>query len=125
MSSSGIFDILRSGALIALAAAMVSSGTGCAAMGRAWSAFFIHVEESHDLHEIRRDTREELAEQREEARREAAENEVEQARYAAERVRWEEEFCRCNQEAAQERLRSNIREEVESKIAFNVRQGLE
>jgi hypothetical protein len=125
MRIQGLSTILRSTVLVVATIAIVTSGTGCAAFGRAWSALIIHIEESHDLAEIRRDTREELAEQREEARREAAENEVEQARYEAERARWEQEFCRCNEQAAQERLRSNIREEVESKIAFNVRQGLE
>ena len=68
---------------LCLAATIVSSlisGSGCAALGRACNAFFIHVEETHDLAEVRSDTREALADQREEARRQAAERDVEQAR---------------------------------------------
>jgi hypothetical protein len=90
-----------------------------------WSALFLHVEEKHDLAEIRRDTREELADQREEARRQAAEDEVEQARLNAERAQWEAEFCRCNKEKEQEQLRAHIKETVESKLAFNVEHGIE
>ena len=122
MSKSRLFDSLRNAALLALAIATATGATGCSRM---WSALFLHVEESHDLAEIRRDTREELADQREEARREAAEDEVEQARLNAERARWEAEFCRCNKEKEQERLRSNIKETVESKLAFNVEHGIE
>lgn len=122
MSKSRLFDTLRSAALIALAAATATGATGCSRM---WSAFFLHVEEKHDLAEIRRDTREELADQREEARRQAAEDEVEQARLNAERARWEAEFCRCNKEKEQERLRAHIKETVESKLAFNVEHGIE
>jgi hypothetical protein len=122
MSSSRLIDSLRSYALLALALAVVTGGVGCSRM---WSALFIRVEEKHELAEIRHDTRRELADQREEARRQAAEDEVEQARLNAERAQWEAEFCRCNKEQEQERLRANIKETVESKLAFNVEHGLE
>lgn len=122
MSSPRLFVMLRSAALIALAAAIATGATGCSRM---WSALFIRVEEKHELAEIRHDTRRELADQREEARRQAAEDEVEQARLNAERAQWEAEFCRCNKEQEQERLRSNIKETVESKLAFNVEHGVE
>jgi hypothetical protein len=122
MSRTGLIHTLRSSVLIALAAFALTGASGCSRM---WSALFIRLDEKHDLAEIRRDTREELAEQREEERRLAAEDEVEQARLNAERARWEAEFCRCNKEMEQERLRSNIRETVESKLAFNVEHGVE
>lgn len=122
MSRLRLIDSLRSSALLALALAVVTGGVGCSRM---WSALFIRVEERHELAEIRHDTRRELADQREEARRQAAEDEVEQARMNAQRAQWESEFCRCNQEQAQERLRANIKETVESKLAFNVEHGLE
>jgi len=122
MSTTRLTDSLRSAVLLALAAVIVSGAGGCSRM---WSSLFIHIEEKHDLAEVRRDTRRELADQREEARRDAAEDEVEQARLNSERAQWEKEFCRCNKEAEQERLRANIRETVESKVAFNVEHGLE
>jgi hypothetical protein len=122
MSRSGPIHTLRSSALLALAALAFTGGSGCSRM---WSALFIRLDEKHDLAELRRDTREELAEQREDEREWAAEDEVEQARLNAERARWEAEFCRCNKEKEQERLRAHIRETVESKLAFSVEHGVE
>jgi hypothetical protein len=108
---------------------VLASSSGCAGVGQriegwcyglsAWS------QEKHDLADIRQDTRVALAEQEQEAMRLAAQRDVEQARLAAERQQLEMEFCRANQEALQRRMKSNVRETVESKVAFNVEQGLE
>lgn len=125
MSMPRITATLKAFCLTVTVAACVTSGTGCAALGRACNALFIHVEEKHDLAEIRSDTRQELADQREEARRQAAEHEVQQARYEAQRAAWEQEFCQANQESQHEALRRKIKETVESKVAFDVEQGLE
>lgn len=104
---------------------LVTFGSGCHHITGLYNATLIRAQEHHDLSRIRQDTREDLAVQREAARRLAAEREIEAARIAAERERLEMEFCRANQEALQMRVKSNIREELESKVAFNVVHGLE
>ena len=116
---------LRSGGLIAIAALCVTSGTGCTVLERWGNALFLHCAESHDLAEIRHDARSELSEQLIEERREAALREVELARFEAERRQLEREFCVCNEEVLRQQLRSNIREQLESKVAFNVTQAIE
>lgn len=88
-----------------------------------WS--LVKAKERQDLGEIRRDTRDELAEQRQLALQAAYERDLAEARLAAQRQMLEAEMCRANQEAANERIRSNIKETVESKLAFNLQQGLE
>ncbi len=88
------------------------------------SAILTHTQEYQELSRIRKDTDRQLAEERAKERRLAAERDIELARIAAERARTEIELCQANQEAQRERLRSNIREVVESKVAFDVRQGL-
>ncbi|MFM7070815.1 MAG: hypothetical protein ACKO38_03345 [Planctomycetota bacterium] len=83
------------------------------------------VEHAHDLARIRHDTRDKLADQREETRRIESDRVLEEAKLNAERQQLEAEFCHANQEALKERLRSNIKETVESKVAFNLQQGME
>jgi len=85
----------------------------------------VRSQQKHELADIRQDTRLALAEQEREALRLAAEREVQAARLDAQRRQWEMEFCQANQEALQRRIQSNLRETVESKVAFNVEQGLE
>jgi len=114
----------RRGAFLALAV-LVAGQSGCNALARWGSAVFVHCAESHDLAQIRHDTREELSEQLIEERRQAAEREVELARYEAGRRQMESQFCLANQEALQQRLKSNIRQQLESKVAFNVTQEIE
>ncbi len=121
-------DMLRLSVLTVVA--LTGMGlTGCAAAGRhvaeLYSVALIRAQESRDLSRVRQDTRDEMAQQREEARRIAAERDIEQARMAAQRAQLEMEFCRANQEAQQQQLQRNIRESVESRVAFNVVQGLE
>ena len=120
--------LLRTGSLLACCVCLASL-SGCTAVSQhlagIYNAALIHAQEKQDLASIRRDTREALAEEREKARRVAAEREVEEARIAAERQRLEMQFCQANQEAAQRKVKSNIREVLESKVAFNVEQGLE
>jgi hypothetical protein len=98
--------------LLALLFTTALVGPGCAGVGQHVSNWYyglaLHAQRHHELADIR-----------------AAEREVEQARLDAERRTLEMEFCRANQEALQRRMKSNIRETVESKVAFNVEQGLE
>ena len=119
------FQTLRNVVLGVTIGILATAGTGCHHLTGLYNATLIRAQEHHDLARIRQDTREELAVQREEARRLAAERDVQAARIAAERERLEMEFCRANQEALQMRVKSNIREELESKVAFNVVHGLE
>lgn len=108
---------------------LIASTAGCGACYRRLAeisaACRIRADEHHDLSQIRHETRDDLAKQREELRQLKAERDVETARLEAERARLEMEFCLANQEAERERLKSNIQENLESKVAFNVRQGLE
>jgi hypothetical protein len=108
-----------------IVAALATSGTGCSVLERWTNAAIVRAQQSHELADIRTASRQELSQQLMEERRLAAEREVEQARLDAQRVQLEAEFCAANRERLQEQLKSNIREEVESKVAFNVRQGLE
>jgi hypothetical protein len=117
---------------ISLAIAMtlaLASSSGCAGVGQRvenWCyGLSIWSQEKHELADIRQDTRVALAEQEQEALRLEAQREVEAARLDAERRRLEMDFCRANQEALQRQVKSNVRETVESKVAFNVEQGLE
>lgn len=89
------------------------------------NAILVHAETTRDLADIRRDTRSEFAEQEQEARRQAAERDVANARLAAQREQFAREFCIANQEAQQEQLQRQIKDTVQSKVAFNVEQGLE
>jgi len=107
------------------AALLVTCTSGCTVLQRWGNALFVHVEESHDLARIRHDAIQELSDQVIEERRLAAQREVELARYEAERRQMERDFCLANEQALQERLRSNVRQKLESKVAFNVTQGLE
>ena len=124
MTTSLASAILRALALAALAA-VAAGGSGCRHVAGAYNATLIRAQEWHDLARIRQDTRDELAAQREEARRVAAQQEVEAARLAAERQRLEAEFCQANQEALQQQVRANVRDVLESKVAFEVEHGLE
>ncbi len=119
------FATLRFSALAVMAVLALTSGAGCRTVARWGNALFVHCQESHDLAEIREDTRDELSQQLIEERRLAAEREVELARYEAERRQMEREFCLANEEALRQRLRSNVREQLESKVAFNVTQAIE
>jgi hypothetical protein len=104
-------------------ATIVTIGTGCQHITGLYNATLIRAQEWHDMSRIRQDTREELAQQREEARRVAAEARSSK-RIAAERLRLEMEFCMANQQAS-EGVRPVSHEQVESKVAFNVVQGME
>ena len=117
--------ILRCVAAVVLA----SSCSGCTAVGQhltgMYNAVVTRCKVHQDLAEIRQDTREVLLEEEIRSRKLAAEREVEAARYAAERERLEMQFCQANQEAAQRKVKSHIKETLESKVAFNVEHGLE
>jgi hypothetical protein len=103
----------------------LACGSGCAAMGRWCDGLLVHVHQAHDLAAIRKQTRDELSAQLIEEKRLAAEREVQLAHVEAQRLRMEAEFCQAQQLALQEHLRGHIRETLESKVAFNVVQGLE
>ena len=122
-------ELLRKFAMVAIVVITVSIGNGCAAISQHMAgisnAFLIHANQRHDLAAIRRDTREALAEQEGEALRIAAERDVTEARLAAERQRLEIEFCQANQERLQQRIKENIRQTVESRVAFNLEHGME
>ena len=112
-----------------VAAVLAASCAGCTATGQhltgMYNAVVTRCKVHQDLTEIRQDTREVLLEEEIRSRKLAAEREVEAARYAAERERLEMQFCQANQEAAQRKVKSHIKETLESKVAFNVEHGLE
>ena len=115
----------RRAALLALGVLAVTGLAGCNTLARWGNAVFVHCAESHALAQIRHDTRSELTEQLIEERTQAAEREIELARYEAERRQLENQFCLANEEALRQQLRSNVREQLESKLAFNVTHGIE
>ena len=125
MATLRISASLRSAALLATGLLAVTGGSGCHTAARWGNALFVHCHESHDLAQIREQTRDELSQQLIEERRLAAAREVELARFEAERRQLEREFCISNEEALRQQLRSNIREQLESKVAFNVTQAIE
>src|SRR6185295_13180376 len=120
--------ILRRTALCT-AAMLAASLSGCVAVGQhiagMYNAVLTKCQVHHDLAENRQDTREALIQEEVKSRKIAAQRDVEAARIAAERQRLEMQLCQANQEALQKRVKSNIREQLEHKVAFNVEQGLE
>lgn len=106
-----------------------ATGPGCAAVNQCFSGLYsgalIRAEHKHELADVRQDTREELAKQRQEALRKTSEHELQLARIEAENLRLQEQFCQANQEALQRLIKSNVRDQVETKMSFNVVQGLE
>jgi hypothetical protein len=129
MATSGITRTLRRTLILVAIAITASGASGCAGVNQHLTNWYyglsLRVQEKHELADIRQETREALAEQQQEALRMQATRDVELARMDAERRRLEMEFCRANQEALQREVKRNIRETVESKVAFNVEQGLE
>lgn len=121
------FRLVRCASLYAAQAAVLFSG--CAAplqmLSNVTGGVAHRFEEAHDLARVRHETRDKLADQREETRRIESDRVLEEAKLNAERQQLEAEFCRANQEALKDRLRSNIKETVESKVAFNLQQGME
>jgi hypothetical protein len=115
--------------LAIVATLVLANSSGCAGVGQrieSWCyGLSIRSQQHHELADVRQDTRVALAEQEREALRMQSEREIEQARLDAERQQLEMEFCRANQEALQRNLKRNVRETIESKVAFNVEQGLE
>jgi hypothetical protein len=111
------------------AAMLAASLSGCVAVSQhlagMYNAVLTKCQVHHDLAEIRQDTREALIQEEVKSRKVAAQRDVEAARIAAERQRLEMQFCQANQEALQKRVKSNIREQLEHKVSFNVEQGLE
>jgi biopolymer transport protein ExbB/TolQ len=129
MVTNASFGQIRAIVLPLTLALLAASCTGCTAVGQRisgmYNAVLTHCQVRHDLAEVRQDTREALMEEEIRSRKLAAQREVEAARYAAERERLEMQFCQANQEAAQRRVKSHIKESLESKVAFNVEHGLE
>jgi hypothetical protein len=121
--------LIRSTLILATLLTTVASGTGCVGAGQRVSNWYygltLKAQEKHELADIRQDTRVALAEQEREALRVEAERDVEAARLDTERRQLEAQFCQANQEALQRQVKRNLRETVESKVAFNVEQGLE
>ena len=107
----------------------VPTSTGCVGAGQKLSNWYyghtIRTQEKHELADLRQETRVALAEQEREALRVETQRDIEAARLDAERRRLEMEFCQARQEALQRQVKRNILETVESKVAFNVEQGLE
>jgi hypothetical protein len=112
-----------------ITAAIIICTTGCASIGthlaELCDAIYVRADEAREMSRIRQETREELAALREEERRLAAEQAVAQARLDAQRTQMEMEFCRADQEALRQHVKSNIRDTLESRIGIDVVQGLE
>jgi hypothetical protein len=99
--------------------------SGCAGLNNFYELAAFRMGSHHDLADIRRDTREQLAEERLEAKQIAAERELQQLQVDLERQKLEMQFCQANIAAQQQQLASQIRDNLQSKVAFNVEQGLE
>jgi hypothetical protein len=128
MSSPALIPALRtvrSSAIFVALVVTLSTLSGCAHLATFYNGLFVRIQEKHDLANVRQDTRQALAQQEQEAQRLTAQREVEQARLSAEQRRIEMELCRANQEALQQQVRSNLKNVLESKVAFNVEHGLE
>jgi hypothetical protein len=118
----------RNSLAIAMTLALASS-SGCAGVGQRvenWCyGLSIWSQEKHELADIRQETRVALAEQERETMQVQSQREVEQARMDAERRRLEVALCLARQEQEQRQIKEQMRQSLESKIAFNVQQALE
>lgn len=119
----------RAMAVLLIAAVALVCMPGCAAvsqhLGGMLDTLAIRAKQQRDLAAIRHDTRVKLAAQREDVIRTEAERQVQLARVDAQQQQLEAELCVCNQEQEQRRLQEQLRQTVESKVAFNIEQGLE
>jgi hypothetical protein len=115
--------------LVVVLATLSLTASGCAGLAQhvatVWTGLSVRAQERQDIAEFRRKTHEDLAEQRQEALHAQAERETEQARLDLEQEQLEQEFCLAGKEAMREQLQSQVREKIQSKIAFNVTQSLE
>jgi len=116
---------LRAGLSFVALAAILTGGSGCAHLTTFYNGVLLRAQTKHQLANVRQDTRQALAQQTQEVQRVQAQRDIEQARLDAENRRLEAEFCIANQEQQQRRVKENLRQSVESKVAFNVEQALE
>jgi len=98
---------------------------GCNAINNTLERSWTRIQHSLDLLDIRQDTRQELLKQEQEALEASAAQQRQIAQAEAKRRQMEMEFCRANQEALQRQVQSQVRDSVDSKLSFNVNQGLE
>ncbi len=122
----GISRAILRGVAVAVLALCCS---GCAAVNQHLNGMLdlisIRARQHRELSTIRQDTREKLAAQQQEVLRTESQREIEEARIDAQRRQLEAEFCIANQEQQQQLVKEKLRQTIESKVAFNVEQGLE
>ncbi len=111
-------------ALLAIALALPLLN-GCSFLNNIYEGTRLRVDKYQDLAEIRQDTRQQLALERREALQMAAEQELRQLQVDLERQKLEMQFCQANIAQQQQQLQGQIRDILQSKIAFTVEQGLE
>lgn len=99
--------------------------TGCTFMNNLYDVSRLKAEKHHELADIKRDTREQLAKERLEAHQLAAERELRQLQVDLQQQKLEMEFCAANMAQQQQQLQNQIKDNLQSKVAFNVEQGLE
>lgn len=99
--------------------------SGCTGLNNLYDVTRLRLDKHHDLAEIKQDTRQQLAKERLEAQQLAAERELQQLQVELDRQKLEMQFCQANMAQQQQQLQSQIRDNLQSKIAFNVEQGLE
>lgn len=115
--------------LVTAVAFFIGVGSGCTAVTQHvtnWcDSLYVYSQKKHELADVRHDTRRALSQQEQEALRKESERSVEQARLDAERRILENELCIANQEALQRRAKNQIKNVMESKLAFNFEQEFE
>jgi hypothetical protein len=123
------FGISRTILRCVTVAVLALSLGGCSALSQHLNGMLdvlsIRARQHRELSSIRQDTRAKLAAQQQEVLKTESQREVEEARIDAQRRQLEAEFCLANQEQQQRQVKDKLRQTVESKVAFNVEQGLE
>jgi hypothetical protein len=107
------------------AAVTCTLSTGCMHLSQLVSnvhrSAAIRMENHRELSKLKLETNADLAAEKQEAKQLAAERERQQLRASLAQQKLEMQFCQLNQQAQ----RARIRDDVHSKVAFNVVQGLE
>lgn len=108
---------------------IVTSSSGCATVSQRLAGVFetasIKTRQQQELASIRQDTRERLSQSTSDVRRAEAQREIELARFDAERRQIEVDICVQKQEDQHEHLKNQLKQSIESQIAFKAEHGLE
>ncbi|MDP7019607.1 MAG: hypothetical protein QGG36_27670 [Pirellulaceae bacterium] len=112
-------------ALVTLLVATVGCARTTQVLTGVTDSAVLRVQNSQELAKVRQESNSQLAAERLEAKQIAAERQRQELQIALQRQKMEMQFCQANQEAQRQALQNQLREDVHSKVAFDVIQGLD